>query len=70
MVALGIDVEIEVGELLRRAEQRAQAKPPREELDGAEEEPCQQRCAEGCAQDSELRFIKIAAVEGERRDQE
>jgi hypothetical protein len=63
VVALGIDVEIEVGELLRGAEQRAQAKPSREKLGGAEEEPCQERCAEGCSRNSRNRSVARSRVE-------
>ena len=70
MVALGIDVDVEVRERLRGPEQRADLQPFREHRRRAEEEPGEEGRAERRAEDPELRLLELAAVEGERRDEQ
>ena len=70
VVALRIDVDVEVDERLGGAEQGADPQAPRQQRRGAEEQPGEERRAEGGAEDAELRLLELRAVEGERRDEQ
>ncbi len=68
VVALRIDVDVEVDERLGGAQQRSEAKTPRKQRGGAEQEPGDDGRAERRTEDAELGLLELRAVEGERRD--
>ena len=70
VVALRVDVDVEIDERLGRAEQRADAEAAREQRRRAEEQPGEERRAERGAQDAELRLLELRPVERERRDEQ
>ena len=70
VVPLRVDIEVEVDERLRGAEQGADPQPPGQERRGAEQEPGDERCAERGTEDPELRLLEPAPLEGEGRDEQ
>ena len=70
VVALRIDVDIEVDERLSRTEQRANPEAARKQRRRTEEQPGEERSAEGGAQDAELCLLELRPLEGERRDEQ
>ena len=61
VVALRIDIDVEVDERLRRAEQRADPQPPRQQRRRAEQQPGDERRGEGGAEDADLRLLELAS---------
>ena len=70
VVALRIDVDVQVGQRLGAAEQGTDAQAPRQQRGRAEEQPGEDRRAERGAEDPELRLLELRAVERERRDEQ
>ena len=70
VVALGIDVEVEIGERLGAACERADPQPARQPCRGAEEEPREERRDQPRGDDADLRVGQRVALERERRDEE
>ena len=70
MVALGVDVGVQVGERFVAAEERAPAEPGREMRCDAEEQLCRRCRDEAGAEEAQLGFLELVAAEGERCDQE
>jgi hypothetical protein len=69
VIALGRDVDIEIDERLRRAEEGADSRAGGEQRSRPEEQPGQERCHERGAEDPELCLLELAPVEGKRRDE-
>ena len=69
VVVLGIDGHREVYDRLR-PEQSARPERRRQSSDRYEDEPAEERGADGSAEDAELRLLELLPVERERRDQE
>ncbi len=61
VVALGVDVDVEVDERLRGSEQGADPQPSRQQRRGAEQQPGDERRAERRAEDAELRLLELRA---------
>jgi hypothetical protein len=70
VVALRVDVDVEVGQRLRSSEQRADAQPSRQQRGGAEEQPGDERRAYGGTEDAELRLLQVLPVECEGGDEQ
>ena len=70
MIALRVDVDVEVDERLRGSEQGADPQPPRQQRRRAEQQPGDERRAERGAEDAELRLLELLPVERERRDEQ
>src|SRR4051794_24802322 len=70
VIALRLDVDVEVDERLGRPEQRADLRAPRKERGRPEDEPRQNRRADGCAEDAELRLVELRPAKRERRDEQ
>jgi hypothetical protein len=69
VIALRVDVDVEVDERLRGSQQRPDPEAPREARGGAEEQPRHHRGAESGGHDAELRLLELRPVERERRDE-
>ena len=70
VVALRVDVDVEIDERLSRAQQRANPEAARKQRRRTEEQPGEERRAEGGAQDAELRLLELRPLERERRDEQ
>ena len=70
VVALRIDVDVEVDEQLRGSEQGADSRALREQRRNPEQQPGQGESAESGAEDAELRLLELGPVEGDRRDEQ
>jgi hypothetical protein len=70
VVALRTDVDVEIDDRLGGPEQRADARPPRQERRRAEEQPRECGRRRGRTEDAELGLLQLVPVEGERRDEQ
>jgi hypothetical protein len=70
VVALRIEIDVEVSERLAGSEQGLGARTPRQQRRRPEQRPGEARRPDGGAEDAELRLLELGPVEGKRRDQQ